>query len=113
MRVAQQRRADVDRMNLSLWERIDEGQRAMSDRAAEIQYSAWLEVRKSIANELRSGTADVIVHRSHHAKRIEIDAAVIERAGGDITRPTFTTVTAGHAMDIHADCILRQRQCGI
>ena len=94
-------------MKFGSWKCIDEGQGAVPHGAAEIENSPRLEVWKTITNKLRCGTADVIVHRSHHAKRIEIDAAVIERTGGDIIRSTLTTVTTGHAMDIHTDCVLR------
>jgi hypothetical protein len=61
VRIAQQRRADVDRMHLGVGEGIDERQRAVADGAAHVEDAPRTELRVMIAHELRGRAADVVV----------------------------------------------------
>ena len=110
VRVAQQRRADVDRMHFGVGERIDERQRAVAHRAAHVEDAPRFEIRVMIADELRGRAADVVVHRPHHAERIDVDAAVVQRAGRHVAMPRITCIAAGHAVDVHAGHVFRQGQ---
>lgn len=111
--VTQQRGTDVDGVHLGLRKGVDEGQGAVADGTAEIENSLRLEVRIPIAHELRGRTTDVVVHRTHHAERIEVDAAIVERAGRHVACATFAAVAARHTVDIDTDCIFRQREIGV
>jgi hypothetical protein len=57
--------------------------------------------------------ADVVVVGAHHAERVEVYAAVVQRTDSDIAATEIVAVTAGHAVDVHADHVARRLQCRI
>ena len=113
VRIAQQRAPTSIACTSASGEGVDERRRAVADGAAHVEGCAAGAARMALADELRRRAADVVVVRAHHAERIQVDAAVVERADREVVGTAFATVAAGHAVDVDAGDVLRQRQARV
>src|SRR5690606_34332575 len=113
MGIAQDRRANVDGIELRLRVVLGPGQGGVAHGAAEVKDALGLEFRMVLLQPLGGRGADVVVQRAHAAHGVNVHGAVVDGTGGHVIGAELGVVATGHAVDVNGGVVVGSLQVGV